>query len=187
MNFCLAVIASEQSERGNPKSKNNAKFMDYHAVFTKTARNDKRKKRTNKAFKNFSVPKSASNEREREREKSPAQTLPHFLRAEFAVSPRFVLSANTAHFATLAKLNLSCSRALFCPQTPFCHNEFVVLALLCRFVVKLATPRRVVCCRIHYTLPRTTARQIFSPRARCKHRHAQRRCVKMTQSVYKSR
>ena len=40
MNFCLAVIASEQSERGNPKSKNNAKFMDCHAVFAKTARND---------------------------------------------------------------------------------------------------------------------------------------------------
>ena len=40
MNLCLAVIASEQSERGNPKSKNNAKFMDCHAVFAKTARND---------------------------------------------------------------------------------------------------------------------------------------------------
>ena len=35
-------------------------------------------KRTNKVFKNFNVLKSASNEREREREKSPAQTLPHF-------------------------------------------------------------------------------------------------------------
>ena len=32
----------------------------------------------NKAFKNFSVPKSASNEREREGERSPAQTLPPF-------------------------------------------------------------------------------------------------------------
>ena len=73
-----AVIASEQCERGNPKSKNNAKFMDCHAVFAKTARNDKRKKPKNKAFKNFNVPKSASNEREREREKSPAQTLLHF-------------------------------------------------------------------------------------------------------------
>ena len=40
LNLCLAVIASEQSERGNPKSKNNAKFMDCHAVFAKTARND---------------------------------------------------------------------------------------------------------------------------------------------------
>ena len=78
MNLCRAVIASEQSERGNPKSKNNAKFMDCHAVFAKTARNDKRKKPKNKAFKNFNVPKSASNEREREREKSPAQTLLHF-------------------------------------------------------------------------------------------------------------
>ena len=48
-----AVIASEQSERGNPKSKNNAKFMDCHAVFAKTARNDKHKKPKNKAFKNF--------------------------------------------------------------------------------------------------------------------------------------
>ena len=36
----FAVIASEQSERGNPKSKNNAKFMACHAVFAKTARND---------------------------------------------------------------------------------------------------------------------------------------------------
>ena len=40
LNFCLAVIASEQSKRGNPKSKNNAKFTDCHAVFAKTARND---------------------------------------------------------------------------------------------------------------------------------------------------
>ena len=40
LNLCRAVIASEQSERGNPKSKNNAKFMDCHAVFAKTARND---------------------------------------------------------------------------------------------------------------------------------------------------
>ena len=118
MKFCLAVIASEQSERGNPKSKNNAEFMDCHAVFAKkTARNDafavilsasevskngkfsfnlcgffccglrlatrwvaflqrlkmtkRAQKPKNKAFKNFSVPKSASNERERERERSP--------------------------------------------------------------------------------------------------------------------
>ena len=112
MNLCLAVIASEQSERGNPKSKNNAKFMDCHAVFAKTARNDafavilsasevsknskfsfnlcgffccdlrlatrwvaflqrlkmtkRAQKPKNKDFKNFSVLKSASNERERE-------------------------------------------------------------------------------------------------------------------------
>ena len=70
MNLCLAVIASEQSERGNPKSKNNAKFMDCHAVFAKTARNDKRKKPKNKVFKKVNMPKSASNERERERERA---------------------------------------------------------------------------------------------------------------------
>ena len=46
-----AVIAREQNERGNPKSKNNAKFMDCHAVFTKTASNDKHKKPKNKALK----------------------------------------------------------------------------------------------------------------------------------------
>ena len=51
--FSLPVIASEQSERGNPKSKNNAKFIDCYAVFAKTAHNDKRKKPKNKAFKNF--------------------------------------------------------------------------------------------------------------------------------------
>ena len=113
MNFCLAVIASEQSERGNPKSKNNAKFMDYHAIFAKTARNDafavilsetkcsevskngkfsfnlcgffatlkmtkRAQKPKNKVFKNFNVLKSANNEREREREKSPAQNCPIF-------------------------------------------------------------------------------------------------------------
>jgi len=30
----LSVIASEQGERGNPKSKNNAKFMACHARLT---------------------------------------------------------------------------------------------------------------------------------------------------------
>ena len=42
--FSLPVIASEQSERGNPQRKGNAKIMDCHAIFTKTAHNDKRKK-----------------------------------------------------------------------------------------------------------------------------------------------
>ena len=49
--FSLSVIASEQSERGNPKSKNNAKFMACHAIFTKTARNDKHKKPKTKRLK----------------------------------------------------------------------------------------------------------------------------------------
>ena len=114
----LAVIASEQGERGNPQGKGNAKFMACHAIFAKTARNDRRKKPKNKAFKNFSVPKSASNERERE--KSRPNTAPTFA--------LLALSANTRH-------------------TEFAVLNFIAVPLnfatLCRFVVKLATPRCV--------------------------------------------
>ena len=46
---------------------------------------------------------------------------------------------------------------------------------------------RVVRCRIYHILPRDTARQISAPSTRRKHRYSQRCCVKMTQSVCKSR
>ena len=153
MNFCLAVIASEQSERGNPKSKNNAKFMDCHAVFAKTARNDafavilsvsevskndkfsfnlcgffaflqrlkmikRAQKPKNKAFKKFSVPKSASNERE----------VPRPNTAPFSLC---LLRPQT--LATLNLLRLLCCAIEFCHAVPFrfqTHHATLCCALL---------------------------------------------------------
>ncbi len=63
--------------------------MTRRAIFTKTARDDRCKKSKNKVFKRFNVLKSVSNEREREREKSPAQTLLHFRFAHFACKQRY--------------------------------------------------------------------------------------------------
>ena len=92
----------------------------------------------NKAFKNFSVPKSASNEREREREVPRPNTVPF--------SPCWICSVATLcfaykhHFATLVVPNLPCRRALFCPQTLATLNSLLCYAL--PNLQCLATPHR---------------------------------------------
>ena len=124
---------------------NNGKFSfnlcGFFAFLQRLKMTKRVQKPKNKEFKNFSVLKSASNERER--------------------------SPPPKHCSIFALLALLASPA----------NTILPHWIRCC----------VMRCQIHYTLPRHTARQISAPRIRRKHRHAQRRCVKMTQSISKSR